>query len=148
MRSAACNMHNIQPFHANGPFIPDEDVQHFLENQRDLPSDLWQPVSCIDFKAVGTLGRSDLWQPVSCIDSKAVGTLGRRAGVLDILGMAALVCRHEFTMIVANLFTEENFSYYDIMLSQVSQQYAEGEDRRLVCLFLDIACQFKPYWDR
>lgn len=128
LRSAARNMHNIQPFHEGGPFIPDEEVQQFLENQRSLAPDLWQPVSCVDFKAIGTLGR--------------------RAGVLDILGMAALVCRHEFTMIAANLFTEENFAYYDLMLSQVLQQYTEGDGRRLVCFFLDIACQFKPYWDR
>ena len=121
-------MHNIQPFHNNGPFIPDEDMQRFLENQRQLPSELWQPISCVDFRAV-------------C-------TLGRKVGILDIFGMAAPVCRHEFTMIAANLFTEENFSYYDIMLSPVLQQYTEGDDRCIVCFFLDIACQFKPYWDR
>ena len=120
-------MHSIQPFY-QGPFISDEAVQHMLEQQRNLPADLWQHVSCVDFKAVGTLGR--------------------RAGVLDVLGMAALVCRHEFTMVACNLFTEENFSYYDLMLSQVLKQYTEGNGRRLVCFFLDIACQFKPYWDR
>ena len=68
--------------------------------------------------------------------------------MLDIFEMAALVCRHEFTMVAANLFTEENFAYYDLMLDNIQQQYQEGTGRRLVCFFLDIACQFSSYWNR
>ena len=128
MCSAARNTHDIQPFHADGPFISDDTVQRFLEQSRGMSADLWQPVSCVDFKAIGNLGR--------------------RAGVLDILGMAAMVCRHEFTMVAVNLFTEENFAYYDLMLTKIQQQYSEGNGRQLLCFFLDIACQFKPYWDR
>ncbi|KAA6418660.1 MAG: hypothetical protein FRX49_11313 [Trebouxia sp. A1-2] len=55
----------------------------------------------------------------------------RRAGVLDICGMAALFCRHEFTMVAANLFAEENFAYDDLMLDNIQQQYQAGTRRRL-----------------
>ncbi len=74
--------------------------------------------------------------------------LGQKVQVFDIMGMAALVCRHEFVMTAVNLFTEENFAYYDIMLADVLQQYSQENGRRLQCFFLDIACQFKPYWNR
>ncbi len=63
------------------------------------------------------------------------------------MGLAGLVCRHEFVLAMVNLFTEENFAYYDIMLEQLVAKYGT-EDRELVCFFLDIACQFKKYWDR
>ncbi|KAL3145680.1 hypothetical protein ABBQ32_003215 [Trebouxia sp. C0010 RCD-2024] len=63
------------------------------------------------------------------------------------MGVAGLICRHEFVLVIANLFTEENFAYYDLMLEQLVHEYA-AEGRELVCFFLDIACQFKKYWDR
>ena len=128
LRSAASKMHAIEPFYNHGPFLSDQTVQDFLTERRGLAAGLWEPPSCVDFKAVGSLGR--------------------RSGVLDIFGMAALVCRHEFTMVAANLFTEENFAYYDLMLDNMLKQYQEGSGRRLVCFFLDIACQFSSYWGR
>ncbi|KAL0022675.1 hypothetical protein WJX79_009212 [Trebouxia sp. C0005] len=51
-------------------------------------------------------------------------------------------------MVAANLFTEENFAYYDLMLDTIQQHYHEGTGRRLVCFFLDIACQLNSYWNR
>jgi hypothetical protein len=60
------------------------------------------------------------------------------------MGMAALVCRHEFVMTAVNLFTEENFAYYDLMLADVLKQYSQENERLLQCFFLDIACHFKP----
>ena len=68
--------------------------------------------------------------------------------MLDICGMAALFCRHEFTMVAANLFAEENFAYDDLMLDNIQQQYQAGTRRRLVCFFLDIACQLSSYWNK
>ncbi|KAL0038483.1 hypothetical protein WJX77_007988 [Trebouxia sp. C0004] len=121
-------MHGIQPFYDRSPFLPDEAVQNFIEQRRNLAAGLWEAPSCVDFKAVGTLGR--------------------RSGVLDIFGMAALVCRHEFVMVAANLFTEENFAYYDLMLAHVAKEYQQGQGRRLVSFFLDTACQFNCYWRR
>ena len=51
---------------------------------------------------------------------------------MDIFGIAALVCRHEFVMVAANLFTEENFAYYDLLLSHVAKEYQQGHGRKLV----------------
>ena len=62
--------------------------------------------------------------------------------------MAALVCRHESVMTAVNLFTEENFAYYDLMLADALKQYSQENGRRLQCFFLAIACHFKPYWNR
>ncbi|DBA69663.1 TPA: hypothetical protein ACH3X2_012601 [Trebouxia sp. C0005] len=76
LRSPAKSMHGIAAFNDTGPFLPDEAVQQFLSESRNLAAGLWEPPSCVDFKPVGTLGR--------------------RAGLLDIFGMAALVCQREF----------------------------------------------------
>ncbi|DBA80913.1 TPA: hypothetical protein ACH3X2_007136 [Trebouxia sp. C0005] len=112
LRSAAKNMHGIAAFYHTGPFLPDDAAQHFLPECCNLAAGFWEPPSCVDFKAVGTSGR--------------------RAGVLDIFGMVALLCWHEFTMVAANLFTEENFAYYDLMLDTIRQHYHDGTERRLV----------------
>ena len=61
--------------------------------------------------------------------------------------MAALVCQHEFVMVAADLFTEGNFASYDLMLSHVAKEYQQGHGRKLVSLFLGIACQFNSYWN-
>ena len=118
----------MQPLHSNGPFIPDADIKHLLEERKRIDSSLLNQPSCVDFKAIGSLGR--------------------RSTVLDNMGMAAIVCRHEFPMAAVNMFTEENFVYYDLMLERILRQYQDSPDRQLVCFFLDIACQFKGYWDR
>ena len=57
--------------------------------------------------------------------------------------MAALVCRHEFVAFAVNMFTPENFCYYDIILERMLKQYSQESGRLLMCLFLDIACQFQ-----
>ena len=64
LRSAA--WHGIQSFYDNSPFLPDEAVQSFieqrLEQRRNLTAGLWEASSCLDFEAVGTLGRrSGVW---------------------------------------------------------------------------------------
>ena len=123
--AAAKSSHDIGPSYHNGPFIADSDVKHLLQERKNIdPSLLNQP---------------------ACVDFKAVGTLGRRSTVLDTMGTAAVVCRHEFPMAAVNMFTEENFVYYDVMLQHIMQQYHAHPDRKLVCFFLDIACQFKGY---
>ncbi|KAA6427405.1 MAG: hypothetical protein FRX49_02069 [Trebouxia sp. A1-2] len=99
LRSPAKSMHGIAAFNDTGPFLPDEAVQQFLSESRNLAAGLWEPPSCVDFKTVGTLGRR----------------------------------------------AEENFAYCDLMLDSIQQQYQEGTGRKLVCFFLDIACQFSSY---
>ncbi|KAA6417105.1 MAG: hypothetical protein FRX49_12943 [Trebouxia sp. A1-2] len=101
LRSPAKSMHGIAAFNDTGPFLPDEAVQQFLSESRNLAAGLWEPPSCVDFKPVGTLGRR----------------------------------------------AEENFAYCDLMLDSIQQQYQEGTGRKLVCFFLDIACQFSSYWN-
>ena len=127
LRAAASNSHSLQPFHTNGPFISDDVVREHVADRQNIDINLLTP---------------------ACSEFQAVGSLGRRSKCFDIMGMAALVCRHEFVLVAANLFTEENFAYYDIMLAQLLEQYPEEDGKQLLCFFLDIACQFKPYWDR
>ena len=61
--------------------------------------------------------------------------LARSAGDREVrisFGMAALFCWQQFVMVAANLFTEENFAYYDFMLSHVAKGYQQGHGRKLV----------------
>lgn len=127
MKAAAQSSQTIRPFFKHGPFIPDDKVKERIAERQGIPADVLNQPSCNDFKAVGSLGK--------------------RSAVLDNMGLAGLICRHEFVLVVANLFTEENFAYYELMLQQLAEQYA-SDGRELVCFFLDIACQFKKYWDR
>lgn len=74
--------------------------------------------------------------------------LPRRSGHLDIHGLAAGVCRHEFLLVACKLFTTENFSYYETLLRTLLQRLdAEGQGQ-LQFMFLDIACQFQKWWGR
>jgi hypothetical protein len=50
--------------------------------------------------------------------------------------------------VAANLFTEENFVYYEVMLEHLVKEFGPELGTRLVWLFLDIMCQFEPYWKR
>ena len=127
LRAAATNSHSLLPFHTNGLFIPDEDVRQHVATRQNMDVNLLTPC---------------------CAHFQAVGSLSKRSKHFDIMGIAALVCRHEFVMAAVNLFTEENFAYYDIMLDRLLKQYSEENGKQLICFFLDIACQFKPYWDR
>lgn len=84
---------------------------------------------CFLIRLYRTLLNSDatlqagIWEVPACVDFKAVGSLGRRLRSQDIFGMAALFCWQQFVMVAANLFTEENFAYYDFMLSHVANGY-------------------------
>jgi hypothetical protein len=127
LRAAGSSSHALQPFFTDGPFLSNALVQHHVAECQNLDVNLLTPARA---------------------DFQAVGSLGRRSKYFDIMGMAALVCRHEFVMTAVNLFTEENFAYYDLMLADVLKQYSQENGRHLQCFFLDIACQFKPYWNR
>jgi hypothetical protein len=50
--------------------------------------------------------------------------------------------------VAANLFTEENFVYYEVMLEHLVKEFGPKLGTRLVWLFLDMICQFEPYWKR
>lgn len=63
-------------------------------------------------------------------------------------GIAAAVCRHEFVLVAVNLFTHENFVYYELMLEHLLNMYDTEKGRKLHSFFLDIVCQFDPYWRR
>jgi hypothetical protein len=63
-------------------------------------------------------------------------------------GVAAATCRHEFTLVAVNLFTHENFVYYELILERLLRMYDVEKGKKLMCFFLDIMCQFGPYWRR
>lgn len=58
------------------------------------------------------------------------------------------MCRHEFVLAAVNLFTAENFVYYELLLKKLLHMYDESKGRKLHCIFVDIACQFEAYWKR
>lgn len=71
--------------------------------------------------------------------------LARCAGVL------AGVCRHEFPVKCINLFTEENFAYYEQLLAVVIREYgvcSPVEEAGLKWFIVDIGCKLKDYWQR
>lgn len=63
-------------------------------------------------------------------------------------GVAAAVCRHEFVLVAANLFTPECFVYYELLLKRLLQDFHPASGRNLRYFFIDIACQFAPWWRR
>ena len=128
LRAAASNSHALSPVYQDGPFVADNVVKDLVSERKDLDRTLLDAPSCVEFKAA---------QP-----------LGKLSPVLDTTGMAALVCRHEFVAVAVNMFTAENFCCYDIMLKQMAEQYSRDPDQKLVCFFLDIACQFQAYCAR
>ncbi len=108
LRAAGSSSHELRPFFTDGPFLSNALVQHHVAERQNLDVNLLTP---------------------ACADFQAVGSLGRRSKYFDIMGMAALVCRHEFVMTAVNLFTEENFAYYDLMLAEVLKQYSQENGR-------------------
>lgn len=128
LRAAASSSHALAPFESNGSFIDDKEVQRLLVERQKLDSRLLDAPACVDFKAAMFVGKL--------------------SPGMDTTGMAALVCRHEFVAVAVNMFTPENFCYYDIRLERMQQQYSQDPDRQLVYFFLDIACQFQGHWNR
>ena len=128
LRAAASSSHGLSPVYTDGPFVADGAVKDLLSQRQNVDKKLLDPPSCAEFKA-----------------AKPSGKL---SPVMDTTGMAALVCRHEFVAVATNMFTPENFCYYDIMLEHAMKEFSESSGRQLKCFFLDIACQFQGYWDR
>ena len=128
LRAAAKSSHGLTSTFTDGYFVPDDQVKDLLAERTQYDRSLLDPPSCVEFKAAKPLGKL--------------------SAVMDTTGMAALICRHEFVAAAVNMFTPENFVYYDIMLASVLKQFDGSEDRHLRSFFLDIACQFKPYWAR
>ena len=128
LRAAASSSHALRPFECDGPFIDVADVKDLLAEHQKLDRSLLDAPSCVDFKAAKPLGKL--------------------SPIMYTTGMAALVCRHEFVAFAVNMFTPENFCYYDIMLERMLKQYSQESGCLLMCFFLDIACQFRKYWNR
>ena len=128
LRAAASNSHTLRPFYPDGPFVCDDAIKELLASRQNIDRSLLDPPSCVEFRAAQQLGKL--------------------SPVLDTTGTAALVCRHEFVAVAVNMFTTENFCYYDIMLKHVQDSFSKEPSRKLLCFFLDIACQFQGYWDR
>ena len=98
LRAAAKSLHALRPFDCGDAFIPGAAVKDLLAERQKLDR--------------------GLLDPPSCVDSKAAKPLGKLSPVMATTGMAALVCRHEFVAVAANMFTPEIFCYYDIMLQR------------------------------
>ena len=60
-----------------------------------------------------------LLDPPSCVDFKVAKPLSKLSPIMDATDMAALVCRHELVAVAVNMFTPENFCYYDIILERM-----------------------------
>lgn len=60
-------------------------------------------------------------------------------------GVAAAVCRHEFILVAANLFTPECFVYYELLLQELLKDFQPVDLKELRYFFIDVACQFAPY---
>ncbi|DBB05588.1 TPA: hypothetical protein ACH3X1_012532 [Trebouxia sp. C0004] len=121
LRAAASSSHALSPVYTDGPFVADAAVKDLLSERQNVDRALLDPPSRADFKA-----------------AKPSGKL---SPVMDTTGMAALVCRHEFVAVATNMFTPENFCYYDIMLEHTMKEFRESSGRQLECFFLDIARQ-------
>lgn len=48
----------------------------------------------------------------------------------------------------ANLFTPECFVYYELLLQRLLEEYRPASGKALKYFFIDVACQFDPYWRR
>ena len=57
LRAAAGNLHSLQPFYADGPFVPDDKVKDLLTERQGLDRALLDPPACSDFKAAQPLGK-------------------------------------------------------------------------------------------
>lgn len=84
-----------------------------------------------------------------CNDFKAAArAIGRRSEIYDELGVASATCRHEFVMLLMNLFTEESLVYYEQMLLVLQKMYLPEDERDLKYFVLDIGCKLRSWWER
>lgn len=95
---------------------------------------LW--VADSDIKALIELRRGITLPTTSCSEFKAAASLGRRSKIYEELGVAAATCRHEFVILLLNLFTEESLLYYEHML-QVLDRIFQPADKTLDYLVID-----------
>ena len=75
MKAAAQSSQDHLAILEHGPFIPDDKAKERIAERQGIPADVLNQPSCNDFKAVGSLGK--------------------RSAVLDNMGLAGLICRHE-----------------------------------------------------
>lgn len=133
-RNVARASQGLAPANLQTPFVAEAQVQQQLERH-------------------GKLDPAALERP-ACADFKAASTDTRRAALYDRMGVAAVVCRHGFVLTACSLFTEENHTYYLIMVDELLRYYggsgpqpaagdAATRQRHVGVLHVDIACQFE-----
>ena len=124
-RKSAASSLLLQPLSTGDLFIPAATVRARLAQRKGTQSALLEPGACADFKAAKLFGR--------------------RHAHYDQLGIAAIVCAHGFVVSMTNLYTPENFTYYELLLESANSKV--GLDNVDV-LFMDVACSFEVYYKR
>jgi hypothetical protein len=119
-QKAASSSMELQPLGAGDLFVPDAAVQQALDERGDSAAD--------------TLP--------SCSNFKAATLFARRVDHYDRFGVAGFVCRHGFAVCMASLFTDENFTYYDVLLDTALQRVSP----RVV--FMDVACKYEAHYQQ
>jgi hypothetical protein len=79
---------------------------------------------------------------------KADKVFGNRREQYDQLGVAAVVCRHEFIFSICSMPTDENFTYYYVMFARLLESYCSQYKRSIKFMFMDIACRLAPTYKR
>ena len=107
---------------------------------------LYCPIQCSQLMLMLSLalhtGDEDVY---TCGSSfKADKVFGGRREQYDQLGIAAVVCRHEFVLSMCSMPTDENFTYYNVMFADLLNSYCAQNERSIQFMFMDIACRLAP----
>lgn len=123
-KKSATASRGLPSLHHSTPFLSEAHVQQKLAELRaDDDTHAIAEGDCAKFKAAPAI------------------LSGNRSQHYDRLGVAALCCRHEHVLQACSLHSEENYTYYEILLLPVMTAYCSpAHKRKLSFFYLDVAC--------